>query len=105
MMGHFIVGKNNSSTVSGLVSQQRNRYLRNSFQPGQDIRLRSKIHRSSTKFTSAMNSDHPGAVGPKTKIDVPKELVLYQISKNMDGLALEHNYPSVSQSLNLKSFG
>ena len=101
MMGQFIVGKNNSSTVAGRVTQQRNRYLRNSFQPGQDIKLKSKIHRSSTKFTSAMNSEHPGAVGPKTKIGVPKELVLYQISKNMDGMAMGNNYISVSQSLNL----
>jgi len=48
-----------------------------------------------------MNSEHPGAVGPKTKIGVPKELVLYQISKNMDGMAMGNNYISVSQSLNL----
>ena len=100
-MGQFIVGKNNSSTVAGRVTQQRNRYLRNSFQPGQDIKLKTKIHRSSAKFTSAVSSEHPGAVGPKTKIGVPKELVLYQISKNMDGMAMPNNYISVSQSLNL----
>ena len=94
-MGVFIAGRENSSTVTGAASQQRKRFLRNSFQPSQEQRLRSH-QRSSTKFTSAFDSEHPGAVGPKTKISVPKQLVLYQISKNMDAMLYENNFTSNS---------
>lgn len=103
-MGVFIAGRENSSTVTGAASQQRRRFLRNSFQPGQEQRLRSH-QRSSTKFTSAFDSEHPGAVGPKTKISVPKQLVLYQISKNMDAMLYENNFTSNSQQAQLTATG
>jgi hypothetical protein len=103
-MGVFISGKEHSGTVTGADSQQRKRLLRNSFQPGQEQRIRSH-QRSSTKFSSGFNSEHPGAVGPKTKISVPKQLVLYQISKNMDAMLYENNFTSNSQQLHLTALG
>jgi len=49
-------------------------------------RERKRLNRSSSKYNSAINSDHPYAVGPKAKANVPKPLVLYQLSKHMDTL-------------------
>jgi hypothetical protein len=103
-MGVFISGKEHSNTVTGADSQQRKRFLRNSFQPGQELRMRSH-QRCSTKVTSAFNAEHPGAVGPKTRISVPKQLVLYQISKNMDAMLYENNFASNSQQLQPTALG
>ena len=40
-MGQFVIGNHNSHTVTGRKDQQaRNRYLRNSFQPGQELKVK-----------------------------------------------------------------
>jgi hypothetical protein len=87
LMEQFIIGKNNSGTVTGRESQQRQRSIKNTFQTDQLQRMRSGIERSSTKFTE--NPDYPGAVGPKHTISVPKQLILYQLSKKMDAAMIE----------------
>jgi hypothetical protein len=89
LMDQFIVGKNNSGTVTGRASQQRQRSIKNSFQTAHAQRQRSGIERSSTKFTE--NPDYPGAVGPKRHINVPKQLILYQLSKNVDAKMIENS--------------
>ena len=45
----------------------------------------SHTDRSSTKFTE----EYPGAVGPKRELAVPKNLILYQLSKNVDAANVE----------------
>jgi hypothetical protein len=70
IMEQFMVGKNNSSTVTGRVTQQRNRSIKNTFQTGENQKIKSEIERSSTKATD--HPEYPGAVGPKREIHVPK---------------------------------
>lgn len=92
-MDQFIQGKQDSGTVTGRETQQRKRNIKNTFQTGQDARLRSGLDKTPTKLTD--HSDYPGAVGPKREINMPKQLVLYQLSKNIDAAAVEQ---SLSQS-------
>jgi len=92
-MDQFITGKNTSGTVTGRDSQQRQRNITNSFQTAFAQRQRSGLERSSTKGTE--HPDYPGAVGPKKHISVPKQLILYQLSKNVDAKMIES---SISQS-------
>lgn len=82
MMSSYILGKNNTATVPGRDTQQRNRTIRSSFVPaGQMTRFLSNNPRHSPgKSTVELDPN----VGPKARINVPKKLVLYQLSKNID---------------------
>ena len=103
IMGSFLINKQDSATVTGRATQQRNRHLRNSFQPGKDVQMRSNIYRSSAKF-AAFNTEHPAAVGPRARISVPKQLVLHQLSKNVDMLA-NNRYGHVHKQMSLNVLG
>ena len=89
-MNQFIVGNENSGTITGRVSQQKNRSIKNTFQTMAAQRQKSGVERESTKFTDHI--DYPGAVGPKKQINVPKQLVLYQLSKNVDAELIEQSF-------------
>jgi hypothetical protein len=102
-MGSFLVSKQDSATVTGRATQQRNRHLRNSFQPGKDPQMRSNIFRSSAKFAT-LATEHPAAVGPRARISVPKHLVLHQLSKNVDVLANDR-YGHVHKQMSLNALG
>ena len=47
---------------------------------------------------TSINSEYHGAVGPRTKINVPKEFVLYQISKNLDSIMNDQNSSAIRYS-------
>ena len=47
----------------------------------------SHTDRSSTKFTD----EYPGAVGPKREVAMPKNLILFQLSKNVDAAMVEQS--------------
>lgn len=103
IMGSFLISKQDSATVTGRATQQRNRHLRNSFQPGKDVQMRSNIFRSSAKFAT-LATEHPAAVGPRARISVPKHLVLHQLSKNVDVLANDR-YGHVHKQMSLNALG
>jgi len=63
IMDQFMIGKNNSTTVTGRVTQQRNRSIKNTFQTGESQKVKSEIAGASTKATE--HPEYPGAVGPK----------------------------------------
>jgi hypothetical protein len=87
LMDQFIMGKNDSGTVTGRETQQRKRSIKNSFQTAFGQRRGSAAGGSSTKPTE--NPDYPGAVGPKRQVNVPKQLILYQLAKNVDASMVE----------------
>ena len=61
----YVIGKINSGTVTGRVSQQRKRNIKNSFMTGQH-RAQSGVHRSASKITDETQpSEYPNAIGPK----------------------------------------
>ena len=95
LMDQFIVGKQDSGTVTGRETQQRKRRIQNSFQTGLGRKRGSAAGGSSTKPTE--HPDYPGAVGPKSQINVPKQLILYQLSKNMDAAAVEQSIAASAQ--------
>ena len=105
--GSYIQSKNTSGTVAMGKEQQKNRHLRNSFQPSQELRLKCLNQRSSHKFTGGISEsiDYPGAGGPKARISVPKPLVLHQLSKNIDVIMKPVGFQQNSQELSVFEAG
>jgi len=90
IMEQFMVDKHNSGTVTGATTQQRNRSIKNTFQTAESQRLRAEVvDRSAARLVEKL--DYPGAVGPKKEVKVPRELVLYQLSKNVDASTIENS--------------
>ena len=106
MMAPYMVTKTTSETYTGRETQQRNRAIKNTFQTVQ-LQARAELERSAAKAKQqqqpqAEGPEYPGGVGPKRQVNVPKPLVLYQLSKQLDASALEGGAggPSAAPSRN-----
>lgn len=88
-MEQFMVDKHNSGTVTGAAAQQRNRSIKNTFQTAEAQRLRAGGGRGATRLAEKI--DYPGVIGPKQEVKVPRELVLFQLSKNVDASTIENS--------------
>jgi hypothetical protein len=86
-----MVGKHTSTTITGRETQQRSRAIKNTFQTLQTQAAEQQKAGSPVKEELP---EYRGAVGPKLEVAVPKNLVLFQLSKHVDASLLEGSAPT-----------